>query len=304
MSNPLMDDLFPRFFDFDRNPPETIYHYTTPFGFLEILRTKNLWFSQTGFLNDMVEADYAYCMIRDAIEGRLKSPGSEFERSMLGETLLWSKRLGADSADFASYVACFCEDGDALGQWRGYGSSGSGYAIGMEARWLEACTKGNGVSSHLKKVVYDADVQQAYVLQQIDWFCQQVKRAVEMGKESEQEHLRVLHFQFRLSLAEAYFRFKHPSFRDEREWRLVVFGKQNNGRLKFRSSGSFIVPYLEVGMGRIDGGQDKGLPIAKIVCGPSPHRDLAARAVSLRVAEYDSAGVVKVETSRVPFRPS
>jgi hypothetical protein len=33
-----------------------------------------------------------------------------------------------------NFAISFCDDGDLLSQWRGYGSFGSGYAIGFEPR--------------------------------------------------------------------------------------------------------------------------------------------------------------------------
>src|SRR5205085_11962410 len=59
------------------------------------------------------------------------------------------------------YLACFCENGDLLSQWRGYGSVGGGYAAGFVAEHLGLVQYQNINKPEpiVQKVIYDSAVQ-------------------------------------------------------------------------------------------------------------------------------------------------
>ena len=55
------------------------------------------------------------------------------------------------------YIACFCEEGDLLSQWRGYAASGGGYALGLGGPLIARDEASSKVI--LRKVIYDPKKQ-------------------------------------------------------------------------------------------------------------------------------------------------
>jgi hypothetical protein len=53
---------------------------------------------------------------------------------------------------YTPFVARFCEDGDLLSQWRGYGNDGEGFPLGLSVPWLLGL-ENDGF--RLQRVIYD-----------------------------------------------------------------------------------------------------------------------------------------------------
>ena len=91
---------------------------------------------------------------------------------------------------------------------------------------------------------------------------------------------------------------KDPSFLDEREWRLIHTGSAWSSNVKFRDTGSLMVPFVELNLGK---GTEKRLPIKEVVIGPTPHLSEERRAISavLTVHGLEEAVVTPTE---IPYR--
>jgi hypothetical protein len=87
---------------------------------------------------------------------------------------------------------------------------------------------------------------------------------------------------------------KHPSFKEEREWRLIAVPSSFEG-VKYRAHGSLIVPYLDLPIPK------DGQLIKEIVVGPCRYPDLALRSIRLMSAAQ-RGWPLKVTTARTPFR--
>jgi hypothetical protein len=110
--------------------PDELFHYTSPEGLIGIIGSRSLWASDMLCLNDSSEATYAHGLIQGALDmdnGRLLPPKhrSEFEEGLRSAFRMYSP-----------FVTCFCENGDLLSQWRGYGGAGEGFALGFRRSWL------------------------------------------------------------------------------------------------------------------------------------------------------------------------
>jgi hypothetical protein len=118
----------PRFSEYlETAPPETLYHYTSQTGLLNIIETAELWATKVQYMNDATEFYRALNMARSILD------------DMIGQTLIETpvtahaqlKRSLAGLEGINIFAACFCEDGDLLSQWRGYSESGGGASIGF-----------------------------------------------------------------------------------------------------------------------------------------------------------------------------
>jgi Protein of unknown function (DUF2971) len=157
------------------------------------------------------------------------------------------RALGGDAKvqmpEQGPFVACSCSEGDLVGQWRGY-SSGSGYAIGFSGAGLRDLAESVGGS--LIAVMYDHPYPRDASLFN--------GAALTVGESG--SHL--------IPAPTAPARFKHPAFREEREWRLVVPASgpsavEPKPDVKFRSGTLGVTPYLEIGFGMDAITEAKGL---------------------------------------------
>jgi hypothetical protein len=118
------------FYVSENDGPEVLYHYTSAAGLHGILSGKKLWASNVLFLNDVSEVMYGRQLVARVLEPRRdKIPIYD---AFTGDSLLG---LGET---WHIYTACFCENGDLLSQWRGYGAKGDGYSVGMRRSILNA----------------------------------------------------------------------------------------------------------------------------------------------------------------------
>jgi len=93
-------------------------------------------------------------------------------------------------------------------------------------------------------------------------------------------------------------KFKHPSFSEEKEWRLVSPLVQTaNSKMNFRAGTSMLIPYRNFSL------EDKESNFSprKIFVGPTPHKDLS---ISSEMHLLFSRGIsdCSVAPSIVPFR--
>ncbi|NTX58810.1 DUF2971 domain-containing protein [Myxococcus sp. CA039A] len=298
--NSIKDQFFSEFSTLDDAPPDTLYHYTDPGGLLGILNTKALWFSRSGFLNDATEATHGLSLIQAALKEKLELKNTRLSASLLQTT---ERKIGTFlTSNFAPFITCFCASGDLLSQWRGYGSLGGGFAIGFSPNELEARVKTKDRPAILAKVIYDIEHQKSYISRAIDSFCALADSWEVAGWKAESDELiEAADIGLRTALIDAFFRFKHPGFAEENEWRLIVFEKMDHPALSFRSAGPRIIPYFCINMCRITT-PPESLPITRIVCGPTVNQELTKQALALRLAQDPGLRDVKVEASLVPFR--
>lgn len=152
--------------------PEILYHYTDARGLLGIVQSGQLWASSAAFLNDSTEMVYMRDVLAEvAQEFREKYEVEAEIRDYAADAYAGTGRFSDAQRRTASvisvlemaptfpgglfdvYVSCFCSDDDLLSQWRGYPSSGGGYAVGLRS---ESLRQGGGL---LRRVVYDEQTQ-------------------------------------------------------------------------------------------------------------------------------------------------
>jgi len=270
-ANPMSDD-------------KLLFHYTTAEGLLGLLGSPaspaKLWMTQIHYMNDHAEARHAYRVVANmlrAIEGQCPN----LKRAAAG--ILGVPHEGEawrDPEDFAVARDCIfslTEQGDLLSQWRGYAPLG-GYSIGYRLTDLNALALAQGL--RLVRCIYDEAEQQELVRSNL--------LAIEAGFERGEiegdlagvaEHDRVratasVRFQnLGHMLAPV---FKHPSFREESEWRLVGNIGVNDHRARWRTRHSLVMPYAELSIA-IDSSSPL-LPV-QIIVGPTVDYELARNSI-------------------------
>lgn len=196
-------------------------------------------------------------------------------------------------------MACFCSERDLLSQWRGYPSPKGGCAIGFDAGSM-------GSIGMLRRVVYDEGEQVEKVISLLAPLCNAL---VGKGQGDAQalldlsvnEHLGHLG----ANLAECAYCFKHPSFSEESEWRLVYIARKGSSAapgvlpVRCRVVSDQLLPYVAPALPP----KLPGRPIAEVVIGPNPHRGLAEKAARYALAGqgYDDLDAL-VKHSAIPLR--
>jgi len=193
------------------------------------------------------------------------------------------------------FCASFCSAGDLLSQWRGYGDSGGGYALGFRpAFFFGRKSSERPPLRSLLRVLYDRQQQEDLVA---GW-----GEAVASGHASASDP------HFWRFFSEAIISFKDPAYAEEGEWRLVQFGRAWSARkmwlhpVQFRERKGQIVPYADLDLSPSTGAYAGKLPIAEIVHGPTQDPERSGKALRLLVEQCGYAvDQISLRRSAVPF---
>lgn len=266
-----------------RNPPlpTTFYHYTTADGLIGILRSEALWATNALYMNDTSELAYGREIVAKVLTEEAKLSGTVTSRWLLQ----FAELLGRVHDRSETYVACFCEDGDLLSQWRAY-SAGRGFSLGFSGARLSA------LGYALFRVEYARLVQEEAIRNTVRIHIREFEAAVQRR---DSERVVEVSGAFGFMLALWTVACKHPTFAEEKEWRMTPL--VNTQEVRVRNDRGWLRPYIELSVHR----DNEPMPLAVIMHGPSPHPDLEKRSLSLLVADT-SYRDVRVSGSTVPLR--
>jgi hypothetical protein len=273
------------------DPPEALYHYTSQAGLLGIVQAGAFWATKIQYMNDSTEFARSLRLARDELTNIISkiAPGDVAtpERIIYHELLRTLEGL----EDIHIFAVCFCEEGDLLGQWRGYTGGHQGYSIGFSTAALTVITESKDFL--LGKCIYDTEIQKGIVRSAIDTCFRKIKSDGALGG----GHGPLADILFRCGAL-----FKDPSFKEEKEWRLIsprVYFHDDN--LCFRTGDSMIAPYYDLGIKT-----DDRLPILHVFVGPCPHMKLSCQSVTALLMKNGLRsplhGVPVTFPSQIPFR--
>jgi Protein of unknown function (DUF2971) len=277
---------------------QSLFHYTTAAGLLGIVGQSKLWASDARFLNDAQDSTFAREALFEALRA-MPNPvrqerhwwhGTDDEDVFAAEWVSYRDAvvhwLADSSLALGVYVSCFCESGDLLSQWRGY-STDHGYSIEFDASALTAAA-GPSLRSSLSPVRYGTELA-ADVLTEAE--------SLLAGTNLAHPGMRAYFTAVALSALLA--KIKHPSFQEEREWRLITVeetfddrGRTDGRAVHFRSNAVSIIPYLELPFA-LDA-------VRSVRVGPGNNTDVRAAGVERLLKSVGSQA--SVVTSAVPLR--
>ncbi len=269
---------------FPQQPPRSIFHYTTQKGILGIIQTREMWATQVHFLNDKNEVFLTFKLIERELKkqiARVRSPEIK--------TVLQAIKRQLNVIDQGHIcIGSFCEAGDLLSQWRGYGNQGKGYAIGFDL--LELIKTAKEQHFVLWPCIYDPKVQIEMVEYLIDCWCEAfVKPGI-----TEKEFAKIID----ISVCQLAPIIKDQSFSEEQEWRLVssIFTSKSPN-FSFREGEFSLIPYYNFSIINQEGFHS----IKQVVVGPSPHMELACNSLETFLVSQNLPDVA-IKKSRIPFR--
>lgn len=271
-----------------------LFHYTSLEALRSIIKDESLWASNVRYLNDGAEFTYAVKLFSEIIAATRVRESNTRVRTLL-KILDDAARSADENAPryplSTVFVASFSAVGDLLSQWRAYCPDQQGVAIGFSQARLARLAAASGLA--LLKCNYNERQQRLAIGRLIDAFIADAREA----NTSKAANICLNKYQRRFKeLAPT---LKHPSFSEEREWRVIASPTSLtfDYQLEFRTGRSMLIPYIRVPLPR----SKNHVRIEHVIVGPTPHPQLAAHSVRnlLRFANVNPA---QVTNARSPYR--
>lgn len=205
------------------SPEAVLFHYTTYFGMAGIISSKAIWCGQIQYLNDTSELRHGLDILAEVCR-------RDFDK-MSCLSGIWDRAKGFREVNV--FVCSFTDAGDLLSQWRGYTGEGG---VALEFSFDKLKVKAKEANFSLEKCVYSeaekVELTREFLRKNLS---DSTLRTSENGGADR------LIWRF-LPIAA---RFKHSSFAEEQEWRLISrpipLGDAN---LKVRATSRGLVPYM------------------------------------------------------------
>lgn len=245
-----------------RHHPQKVFHYSDANGVNCILSSNKIWATNIGYLNDHSEFVYSKGIILSCIDSFSNS--AKNQKLMLTLDKLVEKFESLDNSHTSFFISCFCENKDLLSQWRAYGANGGGYSLGFYPNIMGIDPKKSGTNFDLRPVIYDQKLQEKLILNFLNFAAQEISKLSEPDDISENPKLVN---EIMMHLLEYMLMFKHPSFSEEKEWRIVQMAKIED--VQFRTSNNVLIPYIEIDLSLKDDLGQSHLPLSDIVIGPT-----------------------------------
>lgn len=269
-------------------------HYTSQSGILGIIGTQLIRASNIKFLNDEQEFLHALELIKEIIPtSNIKSDSPEFDVYSEYIKAIEKKLKSLDQYTTESiYTFSLSKELDLLSQWRGYCPQNNGYCLVMNVNKIFTDIKNQYKNSHLVECVYDKKEKDKALKKLLNDYWYKYRK-----NESANEKLTVIN-ELSEEIALLASHFKHPSFSEEKEWRIVVILESAADKeIKFREGFSSLIPFIELKIDRDN--------ISLVKIGPTSSKSLASRALSLFMekAYGNPFSMPNIEFSETPYRP-
>lgn len=308
-------------------PEGLLYHYTTQYGLLGILKQRCIWATHIRYLNDTSEGNIVSQVVFEEFSGRYNnvpllqilgmstdkaaSVTEPVDEDTLGQGTTMASWITSQNV----FVSSFSENGDSLSQWRAYSERSGGYSIGFRPEYLRAVGERflNGRSDRffqgsdtLVRCIYCDEEEERSLREEIKKLVSAyIEEAATAAKLPVGEGIQgfrtpaalaIKHF---LKLGQRSAITKDIGFREEAEWRLAFLLKQGPAvkDIEFKPGSSMPVPYLKVPLDL----DEQAIGIWKVIVGPCPHPSEAARSVQM-LLESEGYRDVEVVSSKIPYR--
>ncbi|NLW48471.1 MAG: DUF2971 domain-containing protein [Firmicutes bacterium] len=253
-------------------------------------------------MNDTSETSFGCDIIKQVLYKRSKNTIGKFEKEILDYFIEDESRINPFlSNDIEMHICCFCENGDLLSQWRGYGSNGAGYSVGFDPHYFNLTTD-KGITFF--KVIYKFEDQKKVINGVLDIFFSSLNELeVDKHKFEDDKFKEEVIYRLTIEFLNLICIFKSPSFEEEKEWRILkVINYYNEvNLLSFRITKGNLIPYIKIAFARDQSLNDNNeLTIPKIHYGPTLHPLLTEKALNLLIIKSNFL-LTEIERSSIPY---
>lgn len=273
------------------NPPTELFHYTNQKGLLGILNSKTLRTTKVHCLNDASEFVLALNLAKKIL--------TEFEKAdqfsigkieILRDEIESIKRLNI-------FISSFTEEQDQLSQWRAYGNSSGGFAIGFHGPTLYQEIKNLGF--FLAKCEYDNKIQYDHVSDLLSEYLSKDFKSYGLETSKDHEKSKISFFSgtnFWKDLSSLAPILKDKGFYEEKEWRIITERAISAKEVSYRIGSSYIIPYYEFKM------ENPNKLITSITIGPTPHRDISEDTLQMFLRKQGLKESIIIKHTGIPYR--
>lgn len=282
---------------FMRAAPDKLFHYTTLNGLRGIIESRTLWLTKAAYLNDRSELKHAITLFQQ--EANRQATALLGDKADIGELLREAAHQLDSFQETNICLASFCEDGDLLSQWRGYGSSGSGVALGFSGQALER-VNGTGWAK-LLRCLYEPAEQIQVIRDLVCLLCNAYVLCKSSASSDRHSTIRKdLIGYFNTTFLQVAPVLKNKHFAEEREWRIVTLPRKNTD-LKFRAlvSNERVSQHYVYDLAPNESGNYDFL--SSVVIGPSSEPRLVSDAV-WTLCSQSKVGLNALTISQIPYR--
>lgn len=221
-----------------------VYHYCSLDTLLNILQNKTIRLSDINKLNDSNESKALLHITRNRSiqmvleqekKNRTRMAGLSYREFIV---YLIDRMIAQvqDYHDLLTYIACFSESADYLGQWRGYGDNGKGVAIGFDVQAIGKLVSTIPMGQmEFRKVNYidsrqdmidcgseSCDVSISIHARELIETLFEYMDNNQTDQILSGEYMASEHAQWFIPLLQDSFFYKDSSFAEENEWRLIL----------------------------------------------------------------------------------
>ncbi len=282
---------------FADTPKGLLYHYTTLSGLLGIVRSRALWASDIRYMNDSAELKHSADLIRQEVQARITR--GRCKADLLGQFTDWNSHRITNG--HMLFGASFRSHGNLLSQWRGYSAHGKGVSLGFSADYILQCAQKQQLQ--IGKCIYEPARQRRLIRQVVDAVEAHVEKHIACS--TSPHHLSAIYqgvFEnMEIDLLRIAAVIKHPSFREEKEWRIVspVFTDCSNSPVLFREANAMLVPYMEFDL-QLEAGCP--LQLDHLYLGPTPNINISMNSLEMFLEQNGIVPSHGIDYCRIPYR--
>lgn len=281
-----------------------LYHYTDIGGVKGILENKCFRISRASFLNDSMEIKYIFKCLNETVS-KLSIKENEFlklikkiARKFSDGEYDYNYFFSPSSID-SRYILSLTTNNDSLMLWSYY-SNFDGYNIGIDFyEFMEEKEKKEDVVFLHGKVIYDIEKQQKLIKDEL----MAANRILDKyeGEVSEKMKKKLVDdlaqcFFLNMTILSSFF--KHPSFKSEEEYRVVVTDYNKNMEVQYKVAKGLIIPYIEIKQK-----SNNLIPVKEITIGPKNNSDIAKQGIrSFTNSLGYTESKLEIGKSNVPLR--
>ncbi|MBM3108866.1 DUF2971 domain-containing protein [Pseudomonas sp. V1] len=265
----------------------SLFHYTDANAVLSMMQKKELWLTDIRFMNDSSEASDGAQYLVDAIKLLSPHPHRLNDEALhhLSQFTLEDVLDGLN--DQQAFICSFSRIADHLVQWRSYGS----YAIEFDDSLAQD-------RPPISPCIYDVGAKRSEALRLVTETREDIDTELQRGDDATDYDV-MRHI---WSLSDAANLFKHPSFLEENEMRMIRLQLAPSENIKYRVRGDYVIPYLVVNF--------ELKHVKAIHVGPMKHQELAVSSLKSLIAKIRTeayghdpfAPKIEVVASQIPYR--